>query len=137
MNNIQQQIDIVSRLPDDVLLMKAQKGDPSIPQWAFVSEIDDRTRMRKNSESSQQAQPKVAQRVVQEGIAALQPMQQPMQQPQGMYAGGTVRMQRGAFLNQRDFNFLGAEPQSRGAYIDDGERIDASLLDPAKVLSTT
>ena len=133
MNNIQQQIDIVSRLPDDVLLMKAQKGDPSIPQWAFVSEIDDRTRMRKNSEASQQAQPKVAQRVVQEGIAALQPMQQPMQQPQGMYAGGTVRMQRGGFLNQRDFNFLGAEPQSRGAYIDDGERIDASLLDPAKV----
>ena len=133
MNNIQQQIDIVSRLPDDVLLMKAQKGDPSIPQWAFVSEIDDRTRMRKNSEASQQAQPKVAQRVVQEGIAALQPMQQPMQQPQGMYAGGTVRMQRGGFLNQRDFNFLGAEPQSRGAYIDDGKRIDASLLDPAKV----
>jgi len=133
MNNIQQQIDIVSRLPDDVLLMKAQKGDPSIPQWAFVSEIDDRTRMRKNSEASQQAQPKVAQRVVQEGIAALQPMQQPMQQPQGMYAGGTVRMQRGGFLNQRDFNFLGAEPQSRGAYIDDGKRIDASLLDPAKL----
>ena len=133
MNNIQQQIDIVSRLPDDVLLMKAQKGDPSIPQWAFVSEIDDRTRMRKNSEASQQAQPKVAQRVVQEGIAALQPMQQPMQQPQGMYAGGTIRMQRGGFLNQRDFNFLGAEPQSRGAYIDDGKRIDASLLDPAKL----
>ena len=107
MNNIQQQIDIVSRLPDDVLLMKAQKGDPSIPQWAFVSEIDDRTRTRKASEASQQAQPKVAQRVVQEGIAALQPaqpqnlmgMQQPMQQPmQGMYAGGAVRMNDGRML---------------------------------------
>lgn len=153
MNNIQQQIDIVSRLPDDVLLMKAQKGDPSIPQWAFVSEIDDRTRMRKNSEASQQAQPKVAQRVVQEGIAALQPMQQPMQQPQGMYAGGTVRMQRGGVLGnmmgdlmnysgpemprsnliERDFNFLGSEPQPRGAYISDGERVDASVLDPAKI----
>ena len=149
MNNIQQQIDIVSRLPDDVLLMKAQKGDPSIPQWAFVSEIDDRTRMRKNSEASQQAQPKVAQRVVQEGIAALQPMQQ----PQGMYAGGTVRMQRGGVLGnmmgdlmnysgpemprsnliERDFNFLGSEPQPRGAYISDGERVDASVLDPAKI----
>lgn len=148
MNNIQQQIDIVSRLPDDVLLMKAQKGDPSIPQWAFVSEIDDRTRMRKNNEASQQAQPKVAQRVVQEGIAALQPMQQ----PQGMYAGGTVRMQRGGVLGnmmgdlmnysgpemprsnliERDFNFLGSEPQPRGAYISDGERVDASVLDPAK-----
>ena len=169
MNNIQQQIDIVSRLPDDVLLMKAQKGDPSIPQWAFVSEIDDRTRTRKASEASQQEQPKVAQRVVQEGIAALQPsqpqrpmgMQQPMQQPQGMYAGGTVRMQRGGFLGnmmgdlmnysgpeiprndrpeipknnliQRDFNFLDSEPQPRDAYISDGERVDASVLDPAKI----
>ena len=102
MNNIQQQIDIVSRLPDDVLLMKAQRGDPQIPQWAFVSEIDDRTRMRKESEASQQSQPKVAQRVVQEGIAMLQPqgqpmaMQQPMQQPiQGMYDGGVVRMAPG------------------------------------------
>jgi len=102
MKNIQQQIDIVSRLPDDVLLMKAQRGDPSIPQWAFVTEIDDRTRARKESEANQQSQPKVADRVVQEGIAMLQPqgqpmaMQQPMQQPmQGMYAGGAVRMNEG------------------------------------------
>ena len=102
MKNIQQQIDIVSRLPDDVLLMKAQQGDPSIPQWAFVSEIDDRTRARKEGEANQQSQPKVADRVVQEGIAMLQPkgqpmpMQQPMQQPmQGMYAGGAVRMAPG------------------------------------------
>ena len=105
--------------------------------------------MRKNSEASQQAQPKVAQRVVQEGIAALQPMQQPMQQPMH---GGTVRMQRGGLLGnmmgehcavlgqmprsnliERDFNFLGSEPQPRGAYISDGERVDASVLDPAKI----
>jgi len=109
MKNIQQQIDIVSRLPDDVLLMKAQRGDPSIPQWAFVSEIDDRTRARKEGEANQQSQPKVADRVVQEGIAMLQPqgqpmpmqqpIQQPMQQPmQGMYAGGAVRMQEGRML---------------------------------------
>jgi len=116
MKNIQQQIDIVSRLPDDVLLMKAQRGDPSIPQWAFVTEIDDRTRARKESEANQQSQPKVADRVVQEGIAMLQPqgqpmaMQQPMQQPmQGMYAGGAVRMNEGRMspcCNLKDSRWL-------------------------------
>ena len=70
-----------------------------------------------------------------------------------MYAGGAVRMQGGRSVSnmmgdlmnysgpeiprsnliERDFNFLGSEPQPRDAYISNGERVDASVLDPAKI----
>lgn len=108
--NIIELEDLVKGLPDDRLFQEAQAPSGEIPQFLTISEIQRRTDMRKRWEAQQQQpQGTIADQVMQQGIASMQPqqpqMQPQMQQPQQMAGGGIVRMREGGEtpLYQRAF----------------------------------
>ena len=102
--NILDQEDMVKGMPDEVLIAQSQNPTGGIPQFLLVSEIQRREKMRASYQGEQQQMPMptVADQVVQQGIASLNPApdplmntamgapQQPMmsQQPMMMAAGG-------------------------------------------------
>tara|TARA_R100001126_G_C4888054_1_gene183778 strand:+ start:3117 stop:5468 length:2352 start_codon:yes stop_codon:yes gene_type:complete len=117
--NLLEAEDIVKSLPDMQLMQVVQNPSGDIPQFLAVSEIQRRTKMRKDYEAQMADVPQatVSEQVVQEGIAGLMspampaqmqmtpqmspqmpqqamPVQMPTMQPEmRMAQGGVVRMQ--------------------------------------------
>ena len=117
--NLLEAEDIVKSLPDVQLMQVVQNPSGDIPQFLAVSEIQRRTKMRKDYEAQMADVPQatVSEQVVQEGIAGLMPPAMPaqmqmtppmppqmsqqampvqmstMQPGMGMAQGGVVRMQ--------------------------------------------
>ena len=95
--NILEQEDMVKGLPDQILIQQAQMPTGEIPQFLVVSELDRRQKMRKNF-AERVPEGTVAERVVSEGIAAMNPNPDPLmtaamgamppQDPMMMAAGG-------------------------------------------------
>ena len=91
--NILEQEDMVKGLPDQILIQQAQMPTGEISQFLVVSELDRRQKMRK-SFAERVPEGTVAERVVSEGIAAMNPNPDPLMtmamgaQPQEMVAAG-------------------------------------------------
>ena len=95
--NILEQEDMVKGLPDQILIQQAQMPTGEIPQFLVVSELDRRQKMRKGF-AERVPEGTVAERVVSEGIAAMNPNPDPLmtaamgamppQDPMMMAAGG-------------------------------------------------
>ena len=95
--NILEQEDMVKGLPDQILIQQAQMPTGEISQFLVVSELDRRQKMRK-SFAERVPEGTVAERVVSEGIAAMNPNPDPLmtaamgamppQDPMMMAAGG-------------------------------------------------
>jgi hypothetical protein len=78
--NILEQEDIVKGMPDEVLVTQSQNPTGGIPQFLLVSEIQRREKMRASYQGEQQQMPMptVADQVVQQGIASLNPAPDPL-----------------------------------------------------------
>ena len=139
--NILDQEDMVKGMPDEILIAQSQNPTGGIPQFLLVSEIQRREKMRASYQSEQQQMPMptVADQVVQQGIASLNPAPDPLmntamgvpQQPMMMAAGGGMmpyRMDagRGVPFPEEFFDmsleslpdFISKYAQSRGADLD-------------------
>ena len=79
--NLLEAEDIVKSLPDMQLMQVVQNPSGDIPQFLAVSEIQRRTKMRKDYEAQMADVPQatVSEQVVQEGIAGLMPPAMPAQ----------------------------------------------------------
>ena len=79
--NLLEAEDIVKSLPDVQLMQVVQNPSGDIPQFLAVSEIQRRTKMRKDYEAQMADVPQatVSEQVVQEGIAGLMPPAMPAQ----------------------------------------------------------
>jgi len=89
--NILQQEDMVKGLPDEALMQEAEQPSGQLPQYLLISEVQRRADMRKRyQQQMQEAEPTVAEQVLQEGIAGLAPPPEPMQQAMN---GGQPPMQ--------------------------------------------
>ena len=75
--NILEQEDMVKGLPDQVLIRQAQMPTGEISQFLVVSELDRRQKMRKEF-AERVPEETVAERVVSEGIAAMNPNTDPL-----------------------------------------------------------
>jgi len=75
--NILEQEDLVKGLPDQILIRQAQMPTGEISQFLVVSELDRRQKMRK-SFAERVPEETVAERVVSEGIAAMNPNPDPL-----------------------------------------------------------
>ena len=75
--NILEQEDLVKGLPDQILIRQAQMPTGEISQFLVVSELDRRQKMRKGF-AERVPEGTVAERVVSEGIAAMNPNPDPL-----------------------------------------------------------
>ena len=75
--NILEQEDLVKGLPDQILIRQAQMPTGEISQFLVVSELDRRQKMRKEF-AERVPEGTVAERVVSEGIAAMNPNPDPL-----------------------------------------------------------
>ena len=75
--NILEQEDMVKGLPDQILIQQAQMPTGEISQFLVVSELDRRQKMRKEF-AERVPEGTVAERVVSEGIAAMNPNPDPL-----------------------------------------------------------
>ena len=79
--NILQQEDMVKGLPDEALIQEAEQPSGQLPQYLLISEVQRRADMRKrHQQQMQEAEPTVAEQVLQEGIAGLASPPEQMQQ---------------------------------------------------------
>ena len=140
--NILQQEDMVKGLPDEALMQEAQEPSGQLPQYLLISEVQRRADMRKRyQQQMQEAEPTVAEQVLQEGIAGLAPPPEQMQQAMN---GGQPPMQppmNGGFPPMPP----GMPPQMNGAppqmppgmyqggavYMQEGRGVPAQDSDPA------
>jgi len=78
--NILDQEDMVKGMPDEVLVAQSQNPTGGIPQFLLVSEIQRREKMRASHQGGQQQMPMptVADQVLQQGIASVNPMPDPL-----------------------------------------------------------
>lgn len=78
--NILQMEDMVKGLPDDRLQQEAQNPSGQMPQFLLVSEVQRRTKMRKDFATQSQEQPQGT--IVEQTLAEAQQQPPPQQQPQ-------------------------------------------------------
>ena len=79
--NILEMEDGVKGLPDEILIQQAQQPSGQLPQYLLISEVQRRADMRKRyQQQMQEAEPTVAEQILQEGIAGVASEPQQMQQ---------------------------------------------------------
>ena len=119
--NILEEEDFIKGLPDSVLMEEAQRPTGTLTQYVVMSEIQRRSKMRKEHEAqlAQGPQSTVKDQIIQEGIMSSMPPQMamapqmaqrmPNMPPQGiqqamppqiMSGGGIVGMANGGFLDE-------------------------------------
>lgn len=91
--NILEIEDLVKGMPDEVLFREAQSPSGQVPQFLTISEIQRRTDMRKRFTNQLRKMPEstVSNRIMHEGIAAIQGTQ-PVPPVQGYAEGGGIRL---------------------------------------------
>ena len=78
--NILEQEDIVKGMPDKLLIEQSQNPTSGIPQFLLVSELQRREKVRANYQGNKEKMPTttVADQVLQQGIASVNPMPDPL-----------------------------------------------------------